>query len=197
MKATHENATRETTLHENTAWNRFRIAAWSGAAFLLLLPLIAMQFTEDVHWTASDFMVMGAMLLGAGGAFELALRTSGQTMYRIAAVGAVGSGFFMVWVNGAVGIIGNEDNPLNLLYFGVLALGFLGSVACRLKPRGMATTGYTMAGATAVVGAVALVMERGTPYYSPVEIIAVNAMFVVLFTGVALLFNHAANDASE
>ncbi|MEQ9103422.1 MAG: hypothetical protein RIE53_01855 [Rhodothermales bacterium] len=197
MKATHENATRETTQHENTAWNRFRIAAWSGAAFLLLLPLIAMQFTEEVNWTASDFMVMGAMLLGAGGAFELALRTSGQTMYRIAAVGAVGSGFFMIWVNGAVGIVGNEDNLLNVAYFGVLALGFLGATACRLKPRGMARTGFTMAGATALIGAVALVVERSAPGYSPVEIIAVNAMFVVLFTGVALLFNHAADDASE
>lgn len=192
MKATNQSTTRD-----NTVWNRFRMAAWSGAALLLLLPLVAMQFTDEVNWTVSDFIVMGAMLLGAGGAFELALRTSGQTMYRIAAVGAVGSGFFMVWVNAAVGIIGNEDNPLNLLYFGVLALGFLGSIACRLKPRGMATTGYTMAGATALVGAVALVMERGAPYYSPVEIIAINAMFVVLFTGVALLFNHAANDAAE
>lgn len=191
------NATNQKTTRDNAVWNRFRMAAWSGAALLLLLPLVAMQFTDEVDWTASDFIIMGVMLLGAGGAFELALRTSGQTMYRIAALGAVGSGFFMVWVNGAVGIIGSEDNPLNLLYFGVLALGFLGSIACRLKPRGMATTGYTMAGATALVGAVALVMERGTPFYSPVEIIAINAMFVVLFTGVALLFNHAANDAAE
>jgi hypothetical protein len=188
---------KNTQANTDIGWQRFRIAAWSGAVLLLLLPLVAMQFTDDVNWSASDFVIMGVMLLGAGGAFELALRTSGQTLYRIAAMGAVGSGFFMVWVNGAVGIVGDEDNLLNVAYFGVLALGFLGATACRLKPRGMAWTGFTMAGATALIGAVALVVERNAPGYSPVEIIAVNAMFMVLFTGVALLFNHAANDAGD
>lgn len=195
------NQEREEPSHDTTnvrppadGWNRFRIAAWSGAVLLLLLPLVAMQFTEEVNWTVSDFVVMGVMLLVAGGAFELALRTSNQTMYRIAALGAVGSGFFMVWVNLAVGIVGNEDNPLNLLYFGVLAVGFLGAIASRLKPRGMDVTGYIMAAATAAVGAVALITERNAPFYHPMDIIAVNIVFMVLFTGVALLFHHAAND---
>ena len=37
--------------------NRWRIAAWSIAAGLLLLPLLAMQVTDQVDWNLADFAV--------------------------------------------------------------------------------------------------------------------------------------------
>ena len=33
---------------------------------LLLIPFVAMQFTNEVAWTASDFLVMGMLLLSVG-----------------------------------------------------------------------------------------------------------------------------------
>ena len=39
-----------------------RLLAWGAAAALLLLPLVAMQFTEEVNWTVFDFLVFGSML---------------------------------------------------------------------------------------------------------------------------------------
>lgn len=49
--------------------SRWRLAAWTIAALMPLLPLVAMQFTDEVDWSASDFAVFGTMLLVAGSTF--------------------------------------------------------------------------------------------------------------------------------
>ena len=87
--------------------NRWRTAVWSGAAALLLLPAVAMQFTREVNWDGFDFAVFGAMLLLACGTYELGTRMSRNRHYRAATAIAVVSGFLLVWINLAVGILGN------------------------------------------------------------------------------------------
>ena len=76
------------------------------AAFLLLIPLIAMQFTDEVTWTLSDFVVAGVLLLGTGLLFELILRTVRKIEYRIAICGALLVALVLVWLELAVGIFG-------------------------------------------------------------------------------------------
>ena len=105
--------------------SRWRMAPWIAAAFLLLLPFVAMQFTNQVSWDETDFLVMGAMLFGACGAWELAARMTGNSAYRAAVGVAVVAAFLLIWINLAVGIIGSEDNPANLMYLGVLAIGLM------------------------------------------------------------------------
>lgn len=75
-------------------------------AFLLLLPLIAMQFTSEVVWTSSDFVIMGILLLVTGLAVELVLRKVPTTSSRIVIVGVVLFLFFLIWAELAVGIFG-------------------------------------------------------------------------------------------
>ena len=41
------------------------MAVWGTAAFLLLLPVVAMRFTNEVTWDGTDFIVFGAMLAAA------------------------------------------------------------------------------------------------------------------------------------
>ena len=106
--------------------SRWRIAAWAAAALILLLPLVAMQFTDEVVWDVADFAVFGALLVGVGVTYELAARKTGNTAYRAAFGVALAAVFLLVWVNLAVGIIGSEDNDANLMYYGVLAVGSLG-----------------------------------------------------------------------
>src|SRR5918992_4367323 len=112
----------------------WRIAPWVIAALILLLPLLAMQFTDEVVWDGADFAVIGAMLFGACGACELTARMTGNIAYRAAVGVAVAAAFILVWMNLAVGIIGSEDNPANLMYGGVLAVGIVGAIIARLQP---------------------------------------------------------------
>jgi hypothetical protein len=64
---------------------------------LLLIPLVAMRFTDEVNWTALDFITMGFMLLVTGLAIEAALRIIRTAWVRVTAVVAVLFGFVMVW----------------------------------------------------------------------------------------------------
>jgi hypothetical protein len=64
---------------------------------LLLIPYMAMRFTNEVNWTLGDFIVMGAMLLVTGLAIEIALRIVKTAWVRVAAVAAVLFGFLMLW----------------------------------------------------------------------------------------------------
>ncbi len=108
--------------------NPWLTTAWTTAtALILLAPLIAMQFTDEVNWTVSDFVFAGAMLLGAGVTYELAARAGGFA-YQAGVVTALGTGVLTLWVTGAVGIIGSESNPGNLLYLGVIALAIAGAI---------------------------------------------------------------------
>jgi hypothetical protein len=122
----------------------WRLIGWSIPALLLLLPLIAMRFTSEVNWTVSDF-IFAALLFGSVGlAFELIVRTSVSLAYRLGGALALLAAFLIVWATGAVGMIGDEGDPYNLLFFGVIALALVGAVVARFRAEGMA---YAMAAA--------------------------------------------------
>ena len=71
---------------------------------------------------------MGVMLGGAGLLVELVVRASGNPAYRAGAFVAIAAIFLLVWVNGAVGFLGDEDNPANLMFGGVILVAVVGSV---------------------------------------------------------------------
>ena len=75
-------------------------------ALILLMPLIAMQFTSDVQWSLTDFVAMGILLLGTGLSCELVMRKVKKVGHRIVICGAILLVFFLIWVELAVGIFG-------------------------------------------------------------------------------------------
>lgn len=77
-----------------------------SVGILLLIPLVAMQFTQEVNWDIFDFIVMGVLLAGTGLMCELILRRVKNTQNRIIMCGAVLFFFFLVWAELAVGIFG-------------------------------------------------------------------------------------------
>lgn len=81
-------------------------SSFSRAAFgtigLLLIPLVAMQFTSEVNWTLSDFVVMGTMLFITGFALDQVLKRGGT--YRFAVAGIIILLFLWLWAELAVGI---------------------------------------------------------------------------------------------
>ena len=77
------------------------------AVIILLLPLIAMQFTDEVNWTFTDFFVAGVLLIGTGLICEFALRKIKKTKYRIAIIVAILVVLLLIWIELAVGIFGS------------------------------------------------------------------------------------------
>ena len=170
-------------------WSPWRIAGWSLPVLLLLLPAAAMRFTSEVNWTASDFIFAGLLFGSVGLAFELIVRKSRSLSYRLGAGLAVVAAFLTVWVNAAVGMIGSEDNPYNLLFGGVLLLALVGAILARFEARGMARAMALAALAQAAAGAGGLTTDtRG-------------AMLSMAFAGLwllsAALFASAARDQTS
>ena len=171
-----------------------------AAATLLILaiPFTAMQFSGEVNWTLSDFILMGTIIFSCGMGYKLITRTSKETMYRIAIAYGIFTGFLLLWVNMAVGLIGSEDNMFNTLYFAVLAVGVIGGAFYRFAPRGMSYTFVAMAAVQAGLGLTALLAGmQHVPHSSVIEIISVNGFFFTLFLIAAIMFHHVANDREK
>lgn len=165
------------------------------AAIPLLVPLIAMQFTDEVVWDITDFVVAWVLLAGAGLTYKLLagkVTGTGNIAHRAAIGLAVAASLILVWTNGAVGLIGSESNPANLLYGGVLVVGFIGAAAARLHPLGMAHTLFAMAAAQALVPVIAWAIWEPPVAAGMLGVFVVNVFFVALFVGSALLFRRAA-----
>ena len=176
----------------------WRLAPWIIAVLLLLMPLVAMQFSDQMNWDETDFIVFGAMLLGACGAYELAARMTGNTAYRAAVGVAVVAAFILIWMNLSVGIIGSEDNPANLMYGGVLAVAVLGGLMVRFQPHGMARVLAATALAQAFVGVIALMAGLGSTGANwPRVIVVLTGFFSALWLISASLFRKAAREQTS
>jgi ABC-type cobalt transport system substrate-binding protein len=76
--------------------------------FLLLIPLIAMQFTNEVNWTLPDFVAAGVLLLGTGLLCEFVMRKVKKFEYRIAIIAVIVVALLLTWIELAVGFFGTR-----------------------------------------------------------------------------------------
>lgn len=166
--------------------NLLRPWIWGGLAALLMLPLVAMQFTREVNWDETDFIVMGALLAVVGAGYEITIRLSDNVLYRFGAAVGVVTGFLTVWANLAVGFIGDEDNPWNLLFAAVLLLMLAGAAVSRFRAAGVAIS--LLLGAVVQVGGLiaAAVAGQNVPPGPAV-------VFTLLWLLAAALFQAAAH----
>lgn len=96
------NASSTNTMHKK---NVIRIAIVT--ALILSIPLVAMQFSDEVDWGLHDFIVIGALLFGTGMIYEFGikkLRTTTQQMIAAAILLAV---LLLIWAELAVGVFGS------------------------------------------------------------------------------------------
>jgi hypothetical protein len=161
----------------------------------MLIPIIASRFIGGWAWSFSDYVFAAVMIFAAGSLFELGRGLNKNLMYRAGSAIAVATGFMIIWGNGAVGFIGSEDNPANLMYGAALAIAFLGAIIARFKPQGMAKTMYSTAAAMALVPVIALILNSNfqeiPEAVGKVGVFALNTVFVILFIGSGLLFRNA------
>jgi len=86
--------------------NKRLIIILSIVGVLLLIPFVAMQFTDEVRWSGFDFLVMGILLTGTGLVCELILRKIRKPSNRLILCLAVIGALVLVWMELAVGIFG-------------------------------------------------------------------------------------------
>jgi hypothetical protein len=73
---------------------------------LLFVPLIAMQFTNEVNWKVLDFIIAGALLLSSGLIIEFVIRRVKQSRSRIIMIITIVALLLLIWAEIAVGIFG-------------------------------------------------------------------------------------------
>lgn len=129
----------------------WRTGFWSFAAFVLLAPAVAMTFTQEVRWGLEDFAFAAVVLGITGTVLEAVLRRDDRIAYRAGAAIALATCFIIVWINAAVGIVGDSGNRANLLYGGIIVLAMAGAIAARFRARGMARAMLASAGAQALL----------------------------------------------
>jgi hypothetical protein len=160
-----------------------------ATAFILLIPLLAAP-----AWTVADFVFAGTVIFGTGLTYVLVAKAS-NIVYRAAVAVALAAAFLLVWITGAVGIIGDSGDPANTMYIGVLAVGIVGAIVARLRPHAMARALFATALAQASVAVIALIFGLGSGNPPGVlGILILNGFFVGLFVGSALLFRNAGRE---
>jgi hypothetical protein len=169
----------------------WRTIGWGGAVTLLAIPFVAMRFTSEVNWSASDFIFAGALFAIIGGAFELAIRASSNRAYRAGAAVALLGALLTIWANLAVGIVGSEDNPANLWFFGALLVGIARSCIARFRASGMAAATFATAISLWLAFGIAWMSPTDEPFVSHGVELAGTSLFALLFLGSAALFRSA------
>ena len=86
--------------------NKRLITIMLSVGLLLLIPFIGMQFSNDVNWTVSDFLVAGVLLLGAGLTIEIVMRTIKKKQTRLLLILIIAAILLLTWVELAVGVFG-------------------------------------------------------------------------------------------
>ncbi|RYD49334.1 MAG: hypothetical protein EOP60_14040 [Sphingomonadales bacterium] len=172
---------------------RWRMMRWGGAAALLMVPAIAMQFTDEVNWGPEDFVAMGGIFAVALGAYELLAKMAGNASYRVASALAILGVFLLVWVNLAVGIIGDEGNDANWMFLALPIVGIAGAVLSNFRAAGMARTLFAMAGVQALIAAIAVGMGLGTegPIW-PRDVLGVTVILCGIWLLSGAVFRHSA-----
>ncbi|MDZ4209603.1 MAG: hypothetical protein U1C56_00320 [Candidatus Curtissbacteria bacterium] len=87
-------------------WSKIIIRIFIVTGFILLVPLVAMQFTHEVNWSLADFVVMGALLFGTGLTIEFVTEKLANPTGRMMAIMIILALFFLIWAELAVGIFG-------------------------------------------------------------------------------------------
>jgi hypothetical protein len=130
-----------TVMVQGNGWGRGpgRLLLWGVPTALLITPAAMMlQRVQGWQWGPFDFLVTAVLLYGTTGLIDLAISKSGSLAYKLGVVLAVLAAFLLLWVNGAVGVIGDENNPANLLFAGVILPALAGSMLAGFRAAGMA-----------------------------------------------------------
>jgi hypothetical protein len=111
--------------------------------------------------------------------------------YRFAIGIALVASVLLIWMSLGIGIIGSDGDPVNVVYFGVFAVGIIGVAIGRFEPKAMARALFATARAQGLVATIAIIAGLGMPWSPPAELVRLNGFFIALYVLSALLFRCA------
>ena len=88
----------------NQLWKALRLLGWGAVVLIMLTPAVAMQFTDEVNWTLSDFAFAGILLIGGATVIEVVAWKVRNPVVRIGFALFIVAFVALVWIQGAVGI---------------------------------------------------------------------------------------------
>ena len=179
------------------------------ATGLLIVPLTASFFVDGWNWGVGGYVFAWVMFASAGLGFAFVAGMGNTIAYKVAVGLAVAAAFVLAWINAAAGIIG--DGPVNLMYLGVIAVGFVGAVIARFQSSGMALALFATAVTQMLVPVIALMMWKAgwkellidpnsphPPFHPGIApVFVLNAVFAMLWVGSAWLFLRAARKVTS
>jgi hypothetical protein len=116
-------STQEETM--NKALRRSVVRVALGVAIVTSLPLIAMQFSDEVVWSLGDFILLAVLLTVIGVAIELAVRRAG----------GVGTAFGIAALGVAAVLFGGADDAPGLVLIGLLLVASAFAIGVRTRAR--------------------------------------------------------------
>jgi hypothetical protein len=158
---------------------RRRLLPW-GIAGALLLVAAAMQAAGAANWGPLDF-VLAALLLGGAALLWDQTARPGPAPHRAAWGLAILTWLVLAWGSLAVGLLGDEGEPANLLLAAVLAVAALGTAFARLRPGVMARAMAATAAAQLLGGLAALAMGYGAEALAATALTAPWSLSAFLF----------------
>ena len=153
---------------------------------LLMVPLVASRVVEGWNWPPGAFVFTYVLFFGTGMAYALIARKMDSWAYKAGVGVALVAGFALGWSN--MVHVADSENPKNLWYFSVLAVGVVGAGLARLQARGLALTLFAMAATLALI---ALILPSGAPPDMARRMAIGHGVYVVFFVISGLMFRHA------
>ncbi len=185
---------RENTIHM-TQMQKTVLRVALVALALLMVPLVASRFVQGWNWPPQAFVLTYVLFFGTGMAYALIARTMSAWAYKAAVALALVAGFILGWAT--MVHTSETENPINLIYFGALAVGAVGASIARLKAAGMARALYATAAALAIAWLITQVLFSDTPAGPVWNTGIIHGGFVLVFAAAGLLFRHASLTPSK
>jgi hypothetical protein len=160
-----------------------------------MVPLVASRVVEGWNWGPRAFVFTYFMFFGTGMAYALIAKKMNAWAYKAAVGLALAAGFVLGWAT--MVHMSETENLLNLVYFGVLAVGAIGAGLARLEARGMARALFAMAAALALAWVITQRLSTDTPAGPVWNIGVMHGGFVLLFAVAGLLFRQASVQESK
>jgi hypothetical protein len=176
--------TRETTFGSRAPGARWRLAAWAGAAVLVVVPVVVWWYAAPFDLDPGHGVMAALVTVLSGLAYETAVRLPARLALAGGIALSLAGAMLMLWANGAVGILGSEDDPVNRIFLWPVGLALAGALAAAMRPA-LASSVLVLA-AFAQVGTFVHALVGGHGFVGPITV-----FFCFLWLAASTLFRRA------